>query len=115
MLALLVSAVIAFGQVKQSFFPPSNTPMFYVDMWMPEGTDIRETMAQTEQVEQYIRSQDDVDFVTTSVGQGMQRFMLTYQPEKSYESYAQLQVRTTSRDNMFDLLHKLDVRPACQV
>lgn len=108
MLALLVSAVIAFGQVKQSFFPPSNTPMFYVDMWMPEGTDIRETMAQTEKVEQYIRSQDDVDFVTTSVGQGMQRFMLTYQPEKSYESYAQLQVRTTSRDNMFDLLHKLD-------
>ena len=108
MVALLVTAVIAFGQVKQSFFPPSNTPMFYVDMWMPEGTDIRETIAQTEKVDQYIRSQDDVEFVTTSVGQGMQRFMLTYQPEKSYESYAQLQVRTTSRDNMFNLLHKLD-------
>lgn len=43
MVALLVGAVVAFGNVKQQFFPPSNTPMFYVDMWMPEGTDIRET------------------------------------------------------------------------
>lgn len=112
MIALLVSAVMAFGLVKQSFFPPSNTPMFFVDMWMPEGTDIRQTLKQTEKVEEYIQSQDDVEFVSTSVGQGLQRFMLTYQPEKSYEGYAQLQVRTTSRDNMFDLLHKLDAELA---
>ncbi|CAH0530378.1 efflux RND transporter permease subunit [Vibrio hippocampi] len=108
MVGLLVSAVMAFGLVKQSFFPPSNTPMFYVDVWMPEGTDIRTTIKQTEQVEQFIRNQENVDFVSTTVGQGMQRFMLTYQPEKSYEAYAQLQVRTTSRDNMFELLNKLD-------
>ncbi|MGF1680084.1 efflux RND transporter permease subunit [Photobacterium minamisatsumaniensis] len=108
MLVLLVGSIVAFGQVKQSFFPPSNTPMFYVDMWMPEGTDIRETIKQTDKVENYIRRQDNVEFVTTSVGQGMQRFSLTYQPEKSYEAYAQLQVRTTSRDNMFALLNQLD-------
>ncbi|PSW11348.1 AcrB/AcrD/AcrF family protein [Photobacterium sanctipauli] len=108
MLALLVASVVGFGYVKQSFFPPSNTPMFYVDMWMPEGTDIRETIKQTNEVESYIRSQDNVEFVTTSIGQGMQRFALTYQPEKSYESYAQLQVRTDTRENMFELLHNLD-------
>ncbi|EGR2917688.1 AcrB/AcrD/AcrF family protein [Vibrio parahaemolyticus] len=108
MLALLVGAVIAFGNVKQQFFPPSNTPMFYVDMWMPEGTDIRQTIKQAEKVESYIRQQDDIDFVSVSIGQGLQRFALTYQPEKSYEAYAQFQVRTTDRDNMFKLLHKLD-------
>ncbi|EHR6000376.1 multidrug efflux RND transporter permease subunit VmeV [Vibrio parahaemolyticus] len=108
MVALLVGAVIAFGNVKQQFFPPSNTPMFYVDMWMPEGTDIRQTIKQAETVESYIRQQDDIDFVSVSIGQGLQRFALTYQPEKSYEAYAQLQVRTTDRDNMFKLLHKLD-------
>ncbi|HCH6154997.1 multidrug efflux RND transporter permease subunit VmeV [Vibrio parahaemolyticus] len=108
MVALLVGAVIAFGNVKQQFFPPSNTPMFYVDMWMPEGTDIRQTIKQAEKVESYIRQQDDIDFVSVSIGQGMQRFALTYQPEKSYEAYAQFQVRTTDRDNMFKLLHKLD-------
>ncbi|EMI4390412.1 multidrug efflux RND transporter permease subunit VmeV [Vibrio parahaemolyticus] len=108
MVALLVGAVIAFGNVKQQFFPPSNTPMFYVDMWMPEGTDIRQTIKQAETVESYIRQQDDIDFVSVSIGQGLQRFALTYQPEKSYEAYAQFQVRTTDRDNMFKLLQKLD-------
>ncbi|HHE0503018.1 TPA: multidrug efflux RND transporter permease subunit VmeV [Vibrio parahaemolyticus] len=108
MVALLVGAVIAFGNVKQQFFPPSNTPMFYVDMWMPEGTDIRQTIKQAEKVESYIRQQEDIDFVSVSIGQGLQRFALTYQPEKSYEAYAQFQVRTTDRDNMFKLLHKLD-------
>ncbi|EGR0621674.1 multidrug efflux RND transporter permease subunit VmeV [Vibrio parahaemolyticus] len=108
MVALLVGAVVAFGNVKQQFFPPSNTPMFYVDMWMPEGTDIRQTIKQAEKVESYIRQQDDIDFVSVSIGQGLQRFALTYQPEKSYEAYAQFQVRTTDRDNMFKLLHKLD-------
>ncbi|MFS1429872.1 efflux RND transporter permease subunit, partial [Vibrio splendidus] len=101
MVALLAVSVVGFGMVKQQFFPPSNTPMFYVDMWMPEGTDVRETIKQTEKVESYIRQQDDVEFVTTTVGQGMQRFALTYQPEKSYEAYSQLQVRTTDRDTMF--------------
>ncbi|EGQ7817066.1 multidrug efflux RND transporter permease subunit VmeV [Vibrio parahaemolyticus] len=108
MVALLAGAVIAFGNVKQQFFPPSNTPMFYVDMWMPEGTDIRQTIKQAEKVESYIRQQDDIDFVSVTIGQGLQRFALTYQPEKSYEAYAQFQVRTTDRDNMFKLLHKLD-------
>ena len=38
----------------------------------------------------------------------MQRFALTYQPEKSYEAYAQFQVRTTDRDTMFQTLEALD-------
>jgi multidrug efflux pump subunit AcrB len=108
MVALLVVSVIGFGNVKQQFFPPSNTPMFYVDMWMPEGTDIRETQAQTSKVDDYIRQIDGVEFVTTSVGQGLQRFALTYAPERSYEAYAQLQVRTSSRENMLEVLHQLD-------
>jgi multidrug efflux pump subunit AcrB len=108
MVALMVGAIMAFGSVKQQFFPPSNTPMFYVDMWMPEGTDIRETIKKAESVENYIRQQDDIDFVSVSIGQGMQRFVLTYQPEKTYEAYAQFQVRTANREKMFKLLHKLD-------
>ncbi|NUW69685.1 efflux RND transporter permease subunit [Vibrio coralliilyticus] len=108
MVGLLVVTVIGFGMVKQSFFPPSNTPMFYVDMWMPEGTDIRKTVEETKKVEQYIRAKDSVEFVTTTTGQGLQRFALTYQPEKSYEAYTQLQVRTTDREVMFSLLEELD-------
>ncbi|WP_434763064.1 efflux RND transporter permease subunit [Vibrio fortis] len=114
MVALLAVSVVGFGMVKQQFFPASNTPMFYIDMWMPEGTDIRETIKQTEEVESYIRKLDNVEFVTTTAGQGMQRFALTYQPEKSYEAYAQLQVRTTDRETMFTILEKLDEKLAIE-
>ncbi|MCG9648167.1 efflux RND transporter permease subunit [Vibrio brasiliensis] len=108
MVGLLAAAVVGFGMVKQQFFPPSNTPMFYVDMWMPEGTDIRETIKETKKVESYIRQYDSVEFVSTTTGQGLQRFALTYQPEKSYEAYSQLQVRTHDRETMFVLLEQLD-------
>ncbi|KJY83973.1 multidrug transporter AcrB [Vibrio galatheae] len=108
MFALLVSSVVGFSFVKQQFFPPSNTPIFYVDMWMPEGTDIRETIKETNRVEQYIRDQKNVEFVSTTTGQGLQRFALTYQPEKNYEAYTQIQVRTHDRETMFELLEELD-------
>ncbi len=114
LIGLLASAVVGFGAVKQSFFPPSNTPMFYIDLWMPEGTDIRATIAKTEQVSRYLSKQDNVTFVSTSVGQGLQRFALTYEPQKSYQAYSQLQVRTENRDVMFELLGQLDEKLAAE-
>ncbi len=108
MVLLLITSLLGFGMVKQQFFPPSNTPMFYVDMWMPEGTDIRETIAETDKVAEYIRSLENVEFVSTTTGQGLQRFTLTYEPEKSYEAYTQLHVRTHDRETMFKLMEELD-------
>ncbi|MEI6896629.1 MAG: efflux RND transporter permease subunit [Psychromonas sp.] len=108
LVTLLALSVVGFGMVKKSFFPPSNTPIFFIDMWMPEGTDIRKTAQQVKQVEQYIRQKDNVEFVSTTTGQGLQRFALTYQPEKSYQAYAQLQVRATDRESMFVILEQLD-------
>ncbi|WP_264875293.1 efflux RND transporter permease subunit [Vibrio agarivorans] len=108
MVLMLAGAIVGFGSVKQSFFPASNTPMFYLDMWMPEGTDIRETEQQAKQVEAFILEQDNVEFVATTVGQGLQRFMLTYQPEKSYQAYAQFSVRADTREDMFNMLNSFD-------
>ncbi|WP_449359438.1 hypothetical protein [Alishewanella longhuensis] len=40
---LTVVSVIGFGQVKQVFFPASNTPIFYLNYFLPQGSDIRAT------------------------------------------------------------------------
>ncbi|HHO60046.1 MAG TPA: efflux RND transporter permease subunit, partial [Thiotrichales bacterium] len=40
---LFAAALVGFGKVKQSFFPDSNTPMFFFDLWNVEGADIRAT------------------------------------------------------------------------
>ncbi|BEU03193.1 multidrug transporter AcrB [Agarivorans sp. OAG1] len=108
MIMMLAGAFYGFSLVKNSFFPPSNTPMFYVDMWMPEGTDIRDTYKQVQKVEDFLLDKEQVEFVTSTTGQGLQRFSLTYSPEKSYEAFAQLQVRVVDREQMLDLMRELD-------
>lgn len=104
MLGLLVAAVIGFGSVKQAFFPPSNTPMFLADIWMPEGTDIHATQRQAVALERWFDEQDGVVFTSSTIGRGEVRFMLTYAPEREYAAYAQVMVRTENRDQIPDLI-----------
>lgn len=108
LLVLLVTAVAGFGSVKQQFFPVSNTPIFYVNVWLPEGTDIRETTKVAKEIESYVGKKDGVEYTATTIGQGWQRYSLTYQPEKAYTSYAQVLVRADDLDTMFNLLGDLD-------
>ncbi|NRA71675.1 MAG: efflux RND transporter permease subunit [Gammaproteobacteria bacterium] len=90
---MLLGAVVGFGMVKQSFFPASNTPMFYVDLWRYQGSDIHETQKDIEKLQRFLAQQSGVEQVTSTVGKGALRFMLTYAPQKSYEAYGQLIVR----------------------
>jgi multidrug efflux pump subunit AcrB len=104
--SLLVVAVIGFGKVKQVFFPPSNTPIFLVDLWQPEGTDIRHSAEDAVALMNYIRSLEGVSHVTSTSGRGADRFMLTYQPEKSFAAYSQLIVRAEERDQLPALMQQ---------
>ena len=47
-------AIAGFGKVRQSFFPPSNTPMFFIDLWLPQGTDIRYTEQLVAELDQHV-------------------------------------------------------------
>ncbi len=89
-LGLLVAAIYGFGFVRQAFFPPSNTPIFYVDVWMQQGTDIRQTEETMIELEAKALETEGVVNVTSVMGMGAQRFILTYAPEKVYSSYGQL-------------------------
>jgi len=107
MLALLALAVAGFSLVKNSFFPPSNTPMFYLDYWRYQGTDIRQTKSDLEAIEAFLLAKQEVVDVTTSVGQGVPRFMLTYAPEKAYAAYGQLIIRVRDREALAPVMSKL--------
>ena len=98
MVVLLCTAVVGFGSVKQSFFPASNTPMFYVDYWQEQGSDIRSTLEGVNKLEEFLQKEDLVEEVTSTTGQGAPRFMLTYAPEKSYPAYGQLIIRVANRE-----------------
>lgn len=79
----LGASVYGFTLVKQSFFPSSTTPIFQLDVWLPEGTDIRATNDKLKELESWLAEQEHVDHITTTAGKGLQRFMLTYAPEKA--------------------------------
>jgi multidrug efflux pump subunit AcrB len=63
-----------------------------VDFWLPKGTDIRETERRSEEVERYLLELEGVEHVTSLVGQGGLRFLLTYTPEKQNSGYVQFLV-----------------------
>ncbi len=89
MILLLGTSMYAFRYVKQSFFPDSTTPMFYLDYWKPEGTDIRATAEDMQKIREHIKTMQEVKNVTSIVGGGAQRLMLVYEPEKTNSSYGQ--------------------------
>jgi multidrug efflux pump subunit AcrB len=90
----LILSVYGFGYVKQAFFPASSLPMFMVEYWLPEGSDIRAVSADIESIEQEVLVIDGVESVTATIGRGAERFVLTYSPELSNSSYAQMIIRT---------------------
>ncbi len=107
MVILLGIAIVGFKSVKQSFFPASNTPMFYVDYWHYQGADIRSTADNLATIESFLKQDPLVTEVTTTIGQGAPRFMLTYAPEKQYAAYGQLIVRVQDRDAVRTMIARL--------
>jgi len=91
-IVLFVTAVWGFGFVKQSFFPPSTRPQFMIDFWLPQGTHIDDTTRKAGSIEKYLLQQEGVTHVSSLVGKGGLRFLLTYTPEKSNSAYAQFLV-----------------------
>ncbi len=97
---LFVLSVIGFGRVNSGFFPDSNTPMFFVDIWEPEGGDIRATRDDTLKVSEFIRQQPGVVQTTSVVGGPHQRFTLVYDAREPSRIYSQIIVRTESREQI---------------
>jgi multidrug efflux pump subunit AcrB len=96
-------ALWGFSFVDQSFFPASSRPQFMLDIWLPQGTHIDETLARVEEIEDYLGEFEEISHVTSMVGQGGLRFLLTYGPEKLNSSYAQLIVDVHDYRSIKDL------------
>ncbi|MDG2304609.1 MAG: efflux RND transporter permease subunit [Candidatus Binatia bacterium] len=89
---LFALSLYGFGFVDQSFFPNSTRPQFMVDMFFPQGIFIEETEERSAKLENYIRDLDGVTHVSTLIGGGAMRFLLTYDPEKDNSAYVQFLV-----------------------
>ena len=104
---IFVASIWGFQFVKSGFFPASTTPLFVVDYWLPQGTDISKTQQDMQQLEEYVSKLDGVESVQTSLGGGAPRFMLVYAPESANSAYGQLLVRTSDYNLINGLMPKI--------
>ncbi len=119
-IAILGVCLWAFQFVKQSFFPTTNSPLFYIDYRLPEGTDILTTAADTRELEDAVRALDGIESVTSFIGRGAPRFTAIINPEQPNPAYAQFVVRVadvgTMDAHMVETRKLLNaLRPAAQV
>ena len=84
---IFVISLIAFGSVKQMFFPNSTRPQFYMEVYLPSGTHIRDTERTLARAEEYLMGVDGVTDVATALGGGDLRFLLTYTPVDGGSAY----------------------------
>ncbi|WP_100638400.1 efflux RND transporter permease subunit [Marinobacter salexigens] len=104
--ALFALAVFGFGSVKQSFFPDSTRPQFYVDLWFPDDSDISATSNGARAFEDILAGYDGVTQVTTQVGGNSPRFLLTYPPEQPSSNFARILVDVESYETLNKLTEK---------
>lgn len=97
---ITVVAFASFGQIKEQFFPDSNTPLIFAHYKLPQGTQIGETSDDLKQIEAWLAARDDVVSYTTYVGNGASRFMLTYPTERANPSYGQIIVRAENLETI---------------
>lgn len=75
-----------------------------VDIWLPVGTRLDETDRQAAQMREEIASIPGITHITTSVGQGTLRFLLTYSPERFDSAYAQFLVDVENHEMIDTIL-----------
>ena len=100
LIALTAASMFGFTQLKQQFFPDSNTPIFFVHYKLPQGTSIHRVSEDLAKVEAWLAGREEVESVATFVGGGAARFVLTYSAGRANPSYGHLIVRTRTLDRI---------------
>ncbi len=116
LVGLLAAAIYGFGFVKKSFFPDSTRPQFMVHFWMPQGVKIEKTQEQVEIFEKWIRKQPEVTDITSVIGQGALRFILTYTAEEPNPAYGLVLVSVKDYRTIDELMARCDkfLKENCQ-
>ncbi len=78
--------------VEKVFFPSSTAMYFVADLWQREGTSINVQRDMTEQLAERLRKNPDIKNITSTIGSGNLRFMLTYSPPDGDNAFSELLV-----------------------
>ena len=106
LLGMIAASLAGFTQLKQGFFPATSTPLYLVDLYFAQGTDIKTGDRLAEQVRRQLKGLDGVADVTSWAGQGPMRFTMILLPERPDPAYVQLVVQVDDVEAMNQTMAK---------
>ncbi|MEM7016425.1 MAG: efflux RND transporter permease subunit [Pseudomonadota bacterium] len=109
-IAITLVCLWGFAYVKQAFFPSSNAPLFFVDVYLPQGTDIHTTTREVSLLEKAIFEETGVEQVSAFIGRGATRYTATQRPEQPNPAYAHLLVRVQDVTAIDAMIARLNQR-----
>ncbi|MBB3658300.1 multidrug efflux pump subunit AcrB [Rhizobium sp. BK650] len=106
-LGTFVASLWSFQFIPQNFFPQSSRPEILVDLWLPEGTSIKEVEVQAKALEARMMDDPDKRFIATYIGEGAPRFFLPLDQQLRNPNYAQLLIMANDEPARERLIIKL--------
>ena len=106
-LVTFATSLWAFQFIPQNFFPQSSRPEILVDLWLPEGTSIKEVETQAKALEAKMMDDKDKRFIATYIGEGAPRFFLPLDQQLRNPNFAQLLVMANDEPARERLIVKL--------
>jgi multidrug efflux pump subunit AcrB len=106
-LVTFATSLWSFQFIPQNFFPQSSRPEILVDLWLPEGTSIKEVEAQAKVLEAKIKDDKDKKFVATYIGEGAPRFFLPLDQQLRNPNFAQMLIMANDEPARERLIVKL--------
>ncbi len=107
LLIVLFTSIYGVRYIPPGFMPESQRAQFVVDVYLPQGSDIKRTEQTIASIEQDVKQKAGITNITSFVGGGGLRFMLTYAPEARNPSYGQLLIDIDDYQNIAPLLIEL--------
>ena len=104
LISVILMGMAGFTQLRQGFFPTTSTPLFFVDLFQTQGTDIRASDELAERVRDRLSTLEGVTDISSWVGRGPIRFTMILLPERPDPAYAQLVVNVDNTDVVQSLM-----------
>jgi multidrug efflux pump len=100
-LLTFAAGIAGMGKVQQQFFPDSSRPEILVDLWLPEGSTIKQTSAVAQRFEARMRAEPGLQSVSAWIGAGVPRFYLPLEnifPQPNVSQFILLPNSLTERE-----------------
>lgn len=95
-IALFAASVVGMKSVEKQFFPNSDRTELTIEVNLPVGSAFQVTEASVKRIEAAVRAEPEANRVTSYVGQGLPRFILSLDPELPDPAYAAIIVQTSN-------------------